>query len=270
MSILLTPFANGEVCSGSTWTVENKTLLAEQVARIALGYSRHIKLIVTGAGIPLPASATSSVIGALDLLSVVDVDPSHRNGWLFQTISYIAALTHDPTSIYDAPHMQHTAKGFDGLKLEISATDGTVKAIIIFEDKATTNPRNMIANKKDRKGKKIAVWDEFEDIESGNRQPLLTDKISSLLQTVPNVDVDQAIENIIWKKTRGYRVSITVGHSHSTVNGRARLFRGYEKIVPGDVKRRRAETLHLENLRDWLDELAEMAKSYIRLVGENV
>lgn len=112
MSIVLTPFKNGEVCSGSTWHIENKLLLAFQVARIALGYSRHIKKILEGSGIPVPASAISSVNGALDLLTVEGADPWHRDGWLFQSISYIAAITKDPNGIYDAPHMQHTAKGF--------------------------------------------------------------------------------------------------------------------------------------------------------------
>lgn len=270
MSITLTPFTNGDVCCGSTWSIEDKSQLAEQVARVALGYSRHIKKIISGAGIPVPASAISSVNGALSLLTVDGPDPWHRDGWLFQTISYIAAITQDPNGIYDAPHMQHADKGFDGLKLEIDAIDGGVIAVIVFEDKATSRPRETIANKQDSKGKKIAVWDEFKDIEAGNRQPLLTDKVSSLLQTVSGIDIDEAIENIIWKKTRGYRVSITVGSTHSTADGRKRLFKGYEEIVDGDLNRRRAETLHLENLRDWLDDLAELAKAQVLQVSANV
>ncbi|MBR9653584.1 hypothetical protein [Thalassovita aquimarina] len=263
MSISVTPFTSENLCYGATWKIDDKQQLAEQVARVALGYSRHIKKILDGINVPIPASAVSSEAGAIDLFTVEGTDPSHRDGWLFQTISYIAAIRQDPNGIYDSPHMQHAAKGFDGLKLVVDQHSGSIASVVIFEDKATTNPRPTIATKKDAKGKGVAVWDEFRDIEAGNRQPLLTDKISSLLQTVPGVDIDQAIENIIWHETRGYRVSITVGATHSTEDGRKRLFKGYDEVVDGNLNRRQAETLHLENLRDWLSDLAERAKSEV-------
>jgi hypothetical protein len=270
MSISVTPFTSGSLCSGTTWTIEDKQVLAEQVARVALGYSRHIKRILNNATILIPASAISSVDGAIDLLTVVGADPSHRDGWLFQTISYIAAIKQDPHAIYDSPHMQHAAKGFDGLKLVVDHDRGAVQSVVIFEDKATTDPRKFIATKKDTNGKGVAVWDEFRDIEMGNRQPLLTDKVASLLQTVTDIDVDEAIENIIWHETRGYRVSITVGDTHSTEAGRNRLFKDYDVAVKGGLDRRRAETLHINDLRDWLNDLAELAKVEIEKVRASV
>ncbi|TYC78345.1 hypothetical protein FMN63_03550 [Stappia sp. BW2] len=270
MTISVTPFTIGSLCSGATWTIEDKQVLAEQVARVALGYSRHIKKILENAPVPLPTSAISSVDGAIDLLTIEGADPSHRDGWLFQTISYIAALKQDPHGIYDSPHMQHAAKGFDGLKLVVDHDHGAVQSVVIFEDKATQDPRTFIATKKDSKGKGVAVWDEFRDIEMGNRQPLLTDKVASLLQTVADIDVDEAIENIIWHETRGYRVSITVGDTHSTEAGRKRLFKGYDDAVKGSFDRRRAETIHIKDLRKWLDDLAELAKDEIEKVRANV
>ncbi|WP_338637777.1 hypothetical protein V6L80_04175 [Erwinia persicina] len=270
MSINLTPFVQGELFYGNTWVVEDKEILAKQIARIALGYSRHIKKILSGVGVPIPASAVDNVTGALTLLTVDGGEPWHRDGWLFQTISYIAAVKDDPSGIYDSPHMQHTAKGLDGLKLEIDQKNGSVTSLVIFEDKATVNARQTIATKIDSKGKKNAVWDEFKDIESGSRQPLLTDKISSMLSNNSSIDADDAIEKLIWKEVRRYRISITVNDTHSTEDGRKRLFKGYEEVVGGELKRRKAETIQINNLRDWMDELAEMVKKYISEVNTNV
>ncbi|MET4349619.1 hypothetical protein [Bradyrhizobium sp. RT9a] len=45
MSIILTPFEHGALCS--TRTVEDEDVLADQIARIALGQSRHDCGVVT-------------------------------------------------------------------------------------------------------------------------------------------------------------------------------------------------------------------------------
>lgn len=270
MSILLTPFTHDNLFFGNTWMVENKDVLAEQISRVAMGYSSHIKKIFSGVNVKIPASAINNVEGALSLLTMEGTDPWHRDGWLFQAISYIAAIQDDPTGIFDSPHMQHTAKGLDGLKLEIDTDTGKINSVVIFEDKATTNARQTIATKKDSKGKGISVWDEFIEIESGSRQPLLTDKISTLLNNHPSLDVEEAIEKIIWKQVRGYRVSITVSDTHSDENGRLNLFKGYEEIIDGDLKRRKAETFHVNNLREWMDDLAELVKTKIKETKGNV
>ena len=58
-------------------------------------------------------------------------------------------------------------------------------------------------------------------------------------------------------------MAVTVGDKHATEKGRKRLFEGYENKVLGDVERRRAETLVLEDVRKWLDKIAEMALAAI-------
>lgn len=264
MTIDTKPFDHADLCQGASWEISDKEALAEQVARIALGYAHHIQSILAGSGVPIPRSATDNVAGAIELLTVEGGDPSHRDGWLFQAISYIAAITQDPNGIFDAPHMQHAAKGLDGLKLEYDASSNSVTSVVIFEDKATKNARTTIATKKDKNGKDVSVWAEFSEIEGNKRQPLITNKISTLLPAVPGLDVDEVIEKIVWKESRKYRVSITVADTHSTENGRKRLFKGYDTVISGKNDRRRAETLHLTDVRVWLDDLAEMAKLKVK------
>lgn len=141
-------------------------------------------------------------------------------------------------------------KGFDGLQLEIDASTGAVVAAVIFEDKATIKPRETIRKE---------VWEDFKLLEDGDRENVLSADVSSLLLTRPEIDADKAIEAIIWKQVRHYRVSITIGKTHAAPDGRKRLFDGYDKIAAGDIQRRRAEVLHIADLRPWMSSFASTA-----------
>jgi hypothetical protein len=146
--------------------------------------------------------------------------------------------------------MQLAHKGFDGLQLELDDNLTAVTAAVIFEDKATTNPRNTIREE---------VWRDFRDLETGARDNLLTAEVVLLLQTRAGIDPDAAIQNVIWKAVRSYRVSITIGRTHSTPDGRLRLFRGYDTVAAGDLRRRRGNTIEFQHLRAWMQQLADSA-----------
>jgi hypothetical protein len=90
-------------------------------------------------------------------------------------------------------------KGFDGLQLDLDTANGIVTAAVIFEDKATDHPRQTIQSE---------VWPDFKLLESGDRENVLSADVSSLLITRPDIDADKAIENVIWKQIRRYRLLI--------------------------------------------------------------
>lgn len=248
MSIILTPFEHGALCHGSTWTVEDEDVLADQIARIALGQSRHVQRILAGANFGPSPTTANAASGAIDLLTAAGEDPWHRDGWMFQAMSWIAAHGATPGGIIRSPHMILAHKGFDGLQLELDNNTGAVIAAIIFEDKATDNPRDTIRDD---------VWPEFAKLEAGDRENVLTAEVSALLQTQADIDPDIAIQNVIWKQARHYRISITIGETHSNEAGRLRLFRDYDTVAGGAVKRRRGETFYVQNLRQWMDGLAK-------------
>ena len=254
MSIALTPFEHGALCHGSTWTVDDEDMLADQIARVALGQSRHVQKILAGANFGAPPTTANAATGAIALLTVAGEDPWHRDGWMFQAMSWIAAHRATPGGIIRSPHMILAHKGFDGLQLELDENAGAVTAAVIFEDKATDNPRDTIRND---------VWPEFVRLEAGDKENVLTAAVVALLQTQAGVDPDIAIQNIIWKQARHYRLSITVGDAHSTDAGRLRLFRDYDTVAVGAVKRRRGETFHVQNLRQWMHHLAEKASAAV-------
>lgn len=251
MPISLTPFKHKPLCVGNTWAVPDIGLLALNIARVAMGQSRHVQKILAGASIGAPPTTKNAAKGAIELLTVEPgADPWHRDGWMFQVMSWIAANRATPGGIIRAPHMILAHKGFDGLELTLDKDTGKVTAAILFEDKATENPRPTI---------RTEVWPDFSAFETGDRENVLTAEVTALLSTQPGVDADTAIQNIIWKNARQYRVSITVGAQHSDQPGRERLFKGYGTVVAGAPQRRRGETFYVENLRSWMQSLADAA-----------
>ena len=167
-----------------------------------------------------------------------------------------------PGAIIHPPQMILAHKGFDGLQLEMDSEDRRVRAAIIFEDKATDNPRAMIRDR---------VWPELAKLEAGERDNVLLAEVVALLERQQDIDIDNAIQNIIWKQARHYRVSVTVSDAYGDEAGRLQLFRGYDAIATGAARRRRGETFLIAELRGWMAQLANRAIAEIlELAGEHV
>ena len=249
MPISITPVAEKDCWSGSTWTVEDEDELAELIARVAIGQSRTVERILQATG-DLPASYPKGGFeGARKLLTVGTGDKTyHRDGWVFQVIAWIAAHRFDEDALIRSPQMIKADKGLDGLMIEFN--DDGIAHVVICEEKATQHPRQKV---------KSQVWPEFEQFETGARDNELVASVTSLLEKSGDPDPDKTVADILWKERRAYRVAVTVGEKHASPKGRKRLFKGYEEKVLGDVDRRRAETLVLDDVREWLDDIAEKA-----------
>jgi len=220
--------------------------------------------ILSSEGTSAAAVNQAAKADAIRLLTVgPGEEPWHRDGWLFQAISWVAAYSAGGAAIRP-PHLIKAHKGFDGLKLELNDA-GAVTAVIIFEDKATDNPRKTIREE---------VWPGIEKLERGERTNELTQEISSLLEaqtkTIPELDVDAAIRQIVWSNVRRYRVAITVDSPHLTEMARTRLFKGYLKQAPGDIVRRGAETMLVPELRPWMQQFAQRVMANIAELPESV
>ena len=248
--------SSGTHWSGSDLTIVDEDELARLVAHVALGQYLHVLAILNGTGSSAYAPAGTAREGAVKLLTAKDPDnPWHRDGWLFQVISWIAAQIQDPSSIKSPPHIRIADKGFDGLHLRLKKNKKEIDAIVICEEKATNSPRPTIRDK---------VWPEFRDLEKGERDNELVAETSALMQQNPAIDPTNGVQAALWNGSRSYRVSITVGDKENSAAGRRKLFKGYRKTVPtGGVQKRRAETLYNSDLRAWLSALAEKAVAAI-------
>jgi hypothetical protein len=267
MTLTLNQVDHEGLCHGWEWVVEDEDALAARVARVALGQYRHVAKILAGVDVTTgPSASLDHVAAAIRLLTVnFGEDPWHRDGWVFQTISWIAAHQQTHGAITRPPHILKAHKGFDGMQLELSGDGKSVLAVIVFEDKATDNARKTIRDD---------VWPGIVALEAGERVTELTHEVSAMLeaqqQLDPNLDLDTAIANILWKDARRYRVSITVADTHLQKNARARLFKGFDEKAPGDVKRRRAETIYLPKLRQWMEAFAQRAIGHVNAISANV
>jgi hypothetical protein len=263
MTLLLTKVDASDICQGSEWVVEDEEALAEHVARIAVGQYRHVAKILAGTGSAPPPSDGDVKANAITLLTAEDpANPWHRDGWLFQAISWIAAHTGGGAAIRP-PHLIKAHKGFDGLQLELSP-DGDVQAVIIFEDKATEHPRDTIRDD---------VLPGIVKLEKGERRNELGQEVAALLETqvrtYPDLDVDAAVQRIVWKEARRYRVAITVASPHGDAKRKA-LFKDYDTSAPGDLQRRGGETMAIPELRKWMHAFASLVIAKIKAMPADV
>jgi hypothetical protein len=249
MSINLTPFQVTGLCQGSTWTVPNVSDLAEHIARIAVGQADHVAQVLSSAAGVTAKTNKKAIESAVEILSG-GANPHHRDGWVFQAMSWIAAHKGSPQSIFRTPHMIHADKGFDGLQVDLVMPGGPVQAVVIFEDKATDNPRKTVREK---------VWPEFKSLEEGERMSLLVSEVTTLLKAAAHPNAAAAVEKIVWEDSRRYRISITVQDAHKSTAGLSALFGGYASVVSGQDSRRRAEAFYEKDLRVWMDNLATEA-----------
>jgi hypothetical protein len=266
MTLTLSQMDHGSLCHGWAWTIEDEDVLAERVARVALGQYRHVAKILAGVEASGSGTSTAHVAAAIKLLTVEDgEDPWHRDGWIFQTISWIAAHQQATGAVTRPPHILKAHKGFDGMQIELADGGNYVTAVIVFEDKATVNARDTIRDE---------VWPGIVALEAGERVTELTHETSAMLEAQhnlnPDLNIDAAISNILWKDVRRYRVSITIGDKHLKGADRARLFKGFDQKAPGAVERRRAETVYLPQLRDWMKGFAERAIDHVKKLSAHV
>lgn len=261
MTITLTPISHGDLCHGARWSVSDINVLAEHVARVTLGQYRHVAQVLSGLNaLSSTVSSTSFVEDAKGKLEVAsNGDPYHRDGWLFQIISWIVANQNALRgTVLTPPHIFHAHKGFDGMQLDVSAEDESIRAVVIFEDKATIYPRDTIRNE---------VWPEIENLEAGKRATEVAHEATALLAAhqhiFPDINVDEAIDRIIWQEARQYRVSITTAETHKADLGRLRLFKGFDEVAKGESARRHAETMHFDDLRPWMQEFSVLVSRKI-------
>lgn len=265
MTMTLTPIAHDILCHGSEWTVTDIDLLAERVARVALGQYRHIAQILEGLAVDPPSTTKDHATNALDKLRLAaNGDPWQRDGWLFQVISWVAASQQRMGAVLKPPHPFHAHKGFDGLQIELSDDGTSVKAVIIFEDKATDRARETIHGD---------VFPAIVNLEAGGRVSELTSEVTTMLEAqqrvYPALDVDSAIDKLLWQEARQYRVSITIDDTHKGDAKRKGLFKDFDTKAPGDLVKRRAETMHFENMRQWMDGFSDRVATKIKALAGN-
>lgn len=237
---------------GRRWESLDNEQLAAMVAQLALGQWRHVEGLLrseSGAGSVGPSYAINQAIRSLTVES--GRDPWHRDGWVFQFISWIVAVESRKGDPARAPQMDQASKGFDGLQLVLNRNGSSVKGIIIFEDKASESPRDKVRDE---------VWPSFREMEAGERDAALASELASLLERLPHLNKLETVDRIMRdRKARRYRVSVTAGSHHAQGVHFSGLFDGYEEAVRGGRSRRYANVFEVNDLRAWMSTLSNRA-----------
>lgn len=177
----------------------------------------------------------------------------HRDGHLFQYVSWLVARLVSPTSILTPPHVRQADKGFDGFIIEMDEAQKHVLKVVLCEDKASQNPRTLITKKK-------GVWEEITSIQGGEREDEVVSSLTTLLKAVPDLsgeELEDAVDTIFWEKIRQFRVSVATGEDQRGANDFAHLVAGFEDVALGALESRVAGILPFEDVRVGLSELAQ-------------
>ncbi|RFT11162.1 hypothetical protein DYB39_09350 [Providencia rettgeri] len=255
MPISFKPIEEKDSWFGTAWSIEDEDELASIIARVAIGQTRVAEKILKATSYSPVNYPKSGYDAARQLLTVKSGEkPYHRDGWVFQIISWVAAHKSYINAHIRVPQMIKADKGLDGFLIETDSK-GITKAVIL-EDKATEHPRNKIKN---------SVLPEFETFEKGERDNELIASVVSLLERSGCADPDSVVAEILWDEKRAYRIAVTVGDSHSTKSGLRSLFKDYDVSVVGDWGKRRADILHHNSFRNWIDTLSQKAINIINM-----
>ena len=182
----------------------------------------------------------------------------HRDGLLFQHLSWIVARQSMPKAYMTAPHVRHADKGFDGFIIEFNETQERLERIILCEDKASTNPRSIITS---------SVWKEIEAILRGERDDEVLADLTTLLKGVPGLDaegVEDVVDAIFWDEARQFRVCVATGEDHRREGGFGHILKGFEGVAPGVAGSWIGGVLAFRDVRDGLNCLAEDVVARVR------
>lgn len=233
--------------------------LAKLIAVIALGQAQHAVRIIDALEPVGPALSDAELFrGACGQMRVrgltdaqKDVSRYHRDGFLFECISWIAARQSSSSRTFmKDPHIAATTQGLDGLAIEMDATEPKMIGATIFEDKCTDNPRTKFRDE---------VLVTFGEHHSSKRmRDLVANAVSLIRESGLNgTDATKAAARVLDKNFRTYRAALTVGVEVSTAKMRKKLFKGYDGLTEITQVQRIGATLIVGDLRDWFQKLAD-------------
>lgn len=243
----------GKICSGFRWTVVDRRRLVSNLALLAQGHHAPVRAILEATKESADPKPQETLIGAaIRKLTAPATDELcyHRDGWVFQLISWLAAhATCVPGSLLRAPQPRMADKGLDGLIVSLRGANSAIAGVTICEDKASESPRKTVTDK---------VWPAITLFETGARDDELQNETTALLDRLGLAEAIALAETIHWKNARRYRVSAT-GCQHDDSDVPARVFSGFETKAPGKLTRRQGEVLDLGqpvgDLREWMSQL---------------
>ena len=171
----------------------------------------------------------------------------HRDGLLFQHVSWVAARMAVPNGYMTAPHVRQADKGFDGFIIELDDDGEEIARIVLCEDKASKSPRGLITSN---------VWTDIEAILRGDRDDEILADLVTLLKSVPGIDAETAIDEVFWEGAREFRVAVATGENQRKDGDFKHIVAGFKAVAGGSKSSRSAGVLAFDEVRKGLALLA--------------
>lgn len=283
MTLSITASVSAPTCMLSVWQVTDFAELVKALSWSYLRKPRHAQRVMQAlepgaAGFPgriFQNAITSLTYETTDIaagLSSADPDVAksardklnariqHRDGLLFQHISWVAAFYQFPGAIARAPHVRKADKGFDGVLIELGV-NGSVTRLVLCEDKASTNPRNLVVG---------SIWPELIDIDTGRKDVEILDVVTGLLESISGLDVEGTLLATTWGRNRQYRVALTAGPTQVSSGSYAHLFDGFDQKIAGPIDRRMGDVFPMTDVRSDLDALAAHVIAGVKKIAADV
>ncbi|WP_333822944.1 hypothetical protein [Pinisolibacter sp.] len=247
MTLIVQPTAMLPQCLGSVWMVADADALAEVCAQILIGRALHAARILAGvhpAGTPPIVSAALKEKLRLELHPQTDPKIWHRDGLLFEIISWVAArLTSTVNDAISDPHLKATNQGTDCVRVTIDPVARAITRATVYEYKCTTNWRQLFSQD---------VLAAFQEYVSGARDNQLAQTATTLLIGLGFTPEERAAayDELIRARPLAFQASLTVAPSGFSAAQRLALFAGYDAI-DGDVAIRGGNTMPLDDVRGW-------------------
>ncbi|GGB09631.1 hypothetical protein GCM10011491_41950 [Brucella endophytica] len=269
---------DNNVCVLTQWSVDQYDVLVDALAWLYLRKPLHSFRIMQGLEPGTIGLFGNAKQGAIDLLLydisdiVADLESadadiresakkkqdarmSHRDGLLFQHISWIAARLQFPTAEATPPHVRKADKGFDGVLVDVDIANVQLSRVVLCEDKASISPRGLVTS---------SIWPDVKSIIAGNRDIEVLDAITPLLSSLQEEDRELAIARLVWERARHFRVALTVGDDQIQNDAYSHLFNGFDDNAGGEVTARLAEVMPMKDVRKYLDDLATQVVAKIQ------
>ncbi len=173
----------------------------------------------------------------------------HRDGLLFQHISWIVAKQTAPHGVMTSPHVRNADKGFDGFVMELDKLGEAIETITLCEDKASESPRGLITQ---------GVWPEIEAIVGGQRDDEILAELVTLLKGLTTVVAEDAVGTMFWEESRQFRVCVATSEEFRDVKSgnHTKILDGFEEKVAGPSNKRVGGVLVFDDVRQGLSQLA--------------
>jgi len=245
--------------TGDRWHITDENELARLVGLVARCEFGHVETILNGntAGAITYDAAQEAEIKqkALNALTIpVDVATGkevrgtakwHRDGFLFEAISWIAARKSAPQeALLRDPHIGATTQGLDGLMIELNAAKDDISATTVFEDKCTENARHTFA---------YVTMPALKAHQVSSRK-ILESATTLLRQEFKAGILNAMAAKAISMNVRKYRSSLTILPAEDSQPERVRIFKGYSGLSGLTQAARLGCTLLTGNdIHDWFE-----------------